>query len=185
MSDCGASDVGLPVIHRTRSPWQVWVNRVDKLTLLVFSGLIPLALLTGFWPWHVPASAVASHLLRTTERTLLSRLSPQRWNTNCTLQSQKKKGRVCRDCYRYNVCWMTAYYGETLRAMEHHCSIPLCVDSAEGCILGNTLPQCHIIFFYLSLSLYLDSWLFFLSITPMHILVSFPNCHFWLLQECW
>lgn len=48
MFDCGVSDVGQLRFTGTASCWQVCVSPVGNWHFLVFSGLIPLAALTGF-----------------------------------------------------------------------------------------------------------------------------------------
>lgn len=85
----------------------------------------------------------SGHLLRTTERTLLACHSPLPWSTS--------KRRVCTGLtVRITRDWLTAYNGEILRAMGHHCSIQVCMKSTWDVFWEtldeNTLSHCHIIF---------------------------------------
>lgn len=150
----------------TAARWQVYVNPVGSCQFLVFSGLILLALLTGFWPWHIPTVAIAGHLLRTTEWTLLPCHSPLPWST----------GK--RECVHRTGCksmWLgdSILWGdfEGLGASLQHHSVP---EKHRRCILGKTWREytvtlSHYLFLSFPFSICTLLLYLFLSCTPMHI----------------
>lgn len=148
----------------TAARWQVRVNPVGNCHFLAFSGLILLMLLTGLWPWHTPAIAIAgtpteSHWADAVTLSLPSAL--QYRQEECVHAGLAV--RIC-DC-------VTAYYGETSRAAEHHCSILVRLKSTGDVFWEtldeNTLSHCHIIVFSL-----FPSPLFALACSP-----SLPLVH--------